>query len=221
MQRQLRHSKSTRERLIEAAGKLFSEKGFKETTVKDITDVAEANVAAVNYYFRDKESLYEDVMISILEGMRESFPVDKDMDDSQSAESRLQTLVRNLLYRFLDPERPAWQGVLLAHERMAPRPAVLSIINEEIAKTRHLLSVIVRDLLGERATGDHIELCGSSVMGQIMSQAQIHSPQAPPLLRKGTATRDEVEFLARHIANFSLAGILRVRQDIETEKAVG
>jgi AcrR family transcriptional regulator len=202
--------KSTRERLIEAAGELFAEKGFKETTVRDISERAGANLASVNYYFRDKEHLYEDLILHIVESMRQNFPVDKDFDKASSPQSRLHTLVRNLLYRFLDPERPAWQGILLAQERVAPRPAVLSIIHNEIKKTRSLLSSIVRELLKQAAKPEKVELCGDSVMGQIMDQAHTHSPQAPPMLRKRTATREEIERLARHITEFSLAGIRQV-----------
>src|SRR5262245_54165184 len=50
----------TEQRLLEAAGQVFAEKGFKAATVRDI--VAKAgikNIAAVNYYFGDKEKLYD------------------------------------------------------------------------------------------------------------------------------------------------------------------
>ncbi|MBI4831416.1 MAG: CerR family C-terminal domain-containing protein [Candidatus Lindowbacteria bacterium] len=212
--------KSTRKRLIEAAGELFAEKGFKETTVRDISERAGANLASVNYHFRDKEHLYEDVILHILERMRDDFPVDKDFDKAPSAESRLRTMVRNLLYRFLDPARPAWQGILLARERTAPRPVGLSIIHEEIAKTRTILSSIIQDLLGPAADVATIELCDASVMGQIMSQAMLHSPQAPPMLKKGVATTDEIERLARHITDFSLAGIRQMRKAAEKRRNV-
>lgn len=48
----------TRERLISVAKKLFSEKGFDGTTVKDIADAAHVNVSLVSYHFSGKEGLY-------------------------------------------------------------------------------------------------------------------------------------------------------------------
>ena len=47
----------TRERLLEAAGEVFAERGFREATVRGICKRANANNAAVNYHFGEKEEL--------------------------------------------------------------------------------------------------------------------------------------------------------------------
>ena len=52
----------TRNRLLNAAGEVFAEKGFKSATVRAICDRAGANIAAVNYHFGDKEHLYSEVL---------------------------------------------------------------------------------------------------------------------------------------------------------------
>ena len=48
----------TREKLIEAAGEIFAEKGLHGTSIRDITQRAGANIASVNYHFHDKFELY-------------------------------------------------------------------------------------------------------------------------------------------------------------------
>lgn len=53
---------ATRQRLLESAQQLFAERGFDRVSVRDITDQAGANVAAVNYHFRSREGLVEEVM---------------------------------------------------------------------------------------------------------------------------------------------------------------
>jgi AcrR family transcriptional regulator len=54
---------TTRDRIVEAAGEMFAEKGFDATTVRDICQRAEANIAAVNYYFGDKQRLYVEAVV--------------------------------------------------------------------------------------------------------------------------------------------------------------
>ncbi|MBT5382627.1 MAG: helix-turn-helix transcriptional regulator, partial [Phycisphaerae bacterium] len=53
---------STREGILNAAMSVFGEHGFRGGTVRDICDRAGANVAAVNYHFHDKASLYAEVL---------------------------------------------------------------------------------------------------------------------------------------------------------------
>ena len=49
----------TNEQLIlEAANKVFKEKGYDGTTMQDIADVANTTKSMVNYYFRSKEKLF-------------------------------------------------------------------------------------------------------------------------------------------------------------------
>ena len=47
-----------RERLLEAAEKLFAEQGYAATRVQEITDAAQVNKAMLYYYFEDKRALY-------------------------------------------------------------------------------------------------------------------------------------------------------------------
>lgn len=52
----------TRERLLDAAEALFGERGFEVVSLRDITGLAEVNVAAVNYHFGSKEKLIDAVI---------------------------------------------------------------------------------------------------------------------------------------------------------------
>jgi AcrR family transcriptional regulator len=53
---------ATKQRLIEAAEVLFADEGFDRVSVRDITNKAGANVAAVNYHFGSREGLVAVVM---------------------------------------------------------------------------------------------------------------------------------------------------------------
>ncbi len=47
----------TKGRIMDAAERLFAERGFAATSLRDITGAAEANLASVNYHFQSKEGL--------------------------------------------------------------------------------------------------------------------------------------------------------------------
>ena len=51
----------TRERLLDAAEKLFAETGIGATSLRAVTAEAEANLASVHYHFGSKESLLLEV----------------------------------------------------------------------------------------------------------------------------------------------------------------
>ncbi len=58
---------TTREHILKSAVELFSEKGFDQTTIRDICKHADANVAGVNYHFKGKNGLGEAVVDHLFE----------------------------------------------------------------------------------------------------------------------------------------------------------
>jgi len=53
---------STKNKILDAAEKLFADKGFNGTSLREITSLAEVNLAAVNYHFGSKKELIKAVM---------------------------------------------------------------------------------------------------------------------------------------------------------------
>ena len=51
------HNTGTVDRILDAAERLFAENGFHATSLRQITQHAEANLAAVNYHFGSKQAL--------------------------------------------------------------------------------------------------------------------------------------------------------------------
>lgn len=51
-----------RERILRAAMDLFARQGFEQTTTRQIADAAKSNIAAIKYYFGDKQGLIVAVM---------------------------------------------------------------------------------------------------------------------------------------------------------------
>src|SRR5580658_4493065 len=94
---------ATRARLIESAGHVFAEHGFQAATVRDICTRAGANIAAVNYHFRDKAGLYLAVLRhSMTAGA--SHPEPRDAAAlAETPEEALRLMIAAMLLRFHDP----------------------------------------------------------------------------------------------------------------------
>lgn len=58
----IEQEQTTEEKILEAASEVFTEKGFSGTRTRDIAEKAGINLALLNYYFRSKEKLFEQVM---------------------------------------------------------------------------------------------------------------------------------------------------------------
>lgn len=54
---------SAEERILAAAKKLFTQKGFAATRTRDIAEEAGINLALLNYYFRSKQKLYDIILL--------------------------------------------------------------------------------------------------------------------------------------------------------------
>ena len=52
---------STKDRILGAAEELFAEQGFAATSLRQVTGLADVNIAAVNYHFGSKENLVNEV----------------------------------------------------------------------------------------------------------------------------------------------------------------
>ena len=148
----------TEQRLLEAAGEIFAEFGYRAATVRQICEKAGANVAAVNYHFRDKEGLYLAVLRSVPDAQAEKYPAQSGLSRDATPEQQLRGYVQTLLQRVFDAGRPGWHAKLLARELAEPTRALDTLL-EDVARPLHQeLRGIVRRLLGSGATDEDREV---------------------------------------------------------------
>ena len=199
-------AEETRQRLLDAAGPLFAEQGLKATTVRVICDRAGVNLAAINYHFRDKDSLYLECVRHARRYLREQFPMDEAASADGSAEQRLRAYVRTFLLRFLDAAGPQWHGKLLTREMFEPTGALDEAIEDTIRPQSELLRSIVQELAGAKLSPREARLCAESITAQCLFYRDARS-----ILLKLTPGREiggeAVDCLTEHITRFSLGAI--------------
>jgi AcrR family transcriptional regulator len=197
----------TRQRLLNVAAELFAEKGFNHVTIRDICQAAGTNVAAVNYYFRDKLGLYKEVVQMAADAMNKAKTDVLDTIEPQPPEERLRNYIRLTMHHLLDPHQESWMEKLVARETMDPTPAIDLIIEKGIKPTVERNGRMVAELLGTTLNDPRVWQCFLSVQGQCLfykMSMPVSMRMAPPGFQY---TPEIVDALAEHVYQFSLAGI--------------
>ncbi len=194
---------ATRQRLLESAGEIFAEQGFRAATVRDICRRAAANGAAVNYHFRGKQGLYAAVFQYAHDCAMERHPVPSGV--AAKPEVRLHAFVLSFLQRILDQGRPAWHGKLMAREMVEPTGVLDIMVAKGVRPQFEFLSQVVRELVGDLPT-ECLRRLGASVVAQCLFYFHAR-PVITRLFPDLVFDEAEIAALADHITSFSLSGL--------------
>jgi AcrR family transcriptional regulator len=197
-------SDDTRQRLLEAAGEVFAEKGFKGATVRDIIQRAGVNLAAVNYHFRDKEGLYVEAVKTAFCGQSEEFPLPAWAPGTPPA-VKLADFIHTEAHHLIDsPARP-WYRPLMMQELANPSPVCRQLVIEKIGPRAAALDAILGELLPDVAHGRR-NLIALSIIGQCVFH-RLAQPVVKLVVGEEEYRTYDAERLGAHITAFSLAAL--------------
>ena len=197
-------SDQTRERLLDAARGMFAQHGFQGATVREICRRAGANVAAVNYHFGSKDGLLAEALnFAPLKAMQLA-----NAKAGGTPEMRLRLFIRDFMLMLLDETNGSLPCRIMARELADPTPALDRIVREAIAPLHEFLGKLVREIAGSRADEADLRHCVHSILGQCLYYRHSH-PVLQRLHPELRYSHREIETIAAHIADFSLAGIRR------------
>ena len=208
---QLLEDDPVRAKLIAAAGEVFAERGFQMATVREICGRAGANVAAINYYFRDKLGLYTEVLsASILDNQGEAMR--QALARAKTPEDALRKFIEGMLSRMHGEGRPAWNIRIMAHEMAQPTPALAHVIDEVIRPRYNQLRKIIGQILDLSPDHETTRLCAHSIIGQLIHY--IHGRPVIAVLWPDLqlAKPKDRQLVANHIADFTLRNLRALRK---------
>jgi TetR/AcrR family transcriptional regulator, regulator of cefoperazone and chloramphenicol sensitivity len=197
----------TRRQLLEAAGGVFAEAGFRDATVREICRRAGANIAAINYHFGDKENLYLEVLRYAHGKALAKFPPMLDLPDDAPPEKKLRAFVHSMLQRIFDKGPTSWHGKLMSREMIEPTKALDSLVEERMRPMVAQLWKIVAEILDCPVNDERVRLCSLSVI----SQCVFYNHCSPVVQRlfpnKLPQDAASIGQLGDHITKFSLAAM--------------
>jgi len=198
-----------RERLLDTAERLFSERSFEGTSIRRLASSAGCNIAAVNYYFGGKEKLYEEVFRRHLIPMTDTrvASIDKVMAESNGS-PQLEVLLKAFADAFIEP---------LADEARASR--FMKLMVREMIDSHLPSDLFVKDViiptLSAMQTGlvkacpgldeSKVPLIVHSVIGQLLEA--VHSERMLGQAGDADVPKFDLAKMINHIVKFSAAGI--------------
>ncbi len=199
----------TLDRLLDAAEPLFAARGYGGTSVRAITAAAGCNLAAVNYHFRGKASLYREVIRRRLRAMREQRIASIVRTMSEAGRSAdVELLLRSFTLAFLEPHLDESKGrvliQLMSREMIEPHVPPHTFEKEMIEPVQMALTRALRTIY-PRLEARVARRCIHSIIAQLAHVVQM---RRMPGFERGTCGADfKFPGVVDHIVRFSAAGL--------------
>jgi AcrR family transcriptional regulator len=198
-------TEDTQQRLLDAAGQIFAEKGFASATVREICRRADANIAAVNYYFGDKERLYIEAVQRAAQGRFEQVPI-PHWEPGTPVVTKLRDFIRTFVSRVVADQAPRWHLQLIMRELFQPTAACVEFVRNFARPQFELLLGILAEILPPETPAVKRHLLVFSIVGQCLHY-RLARPVITLLVGEEEFRTYDADLLAEHIAAFSLAAL--------------
>lgn len=125
-----RDSKATRRAIIEAAGRLFAQRGFSGVTARQVASEAGVALSAIPYHFGSMDGLYREALVIACQVSPEAIPL-AARAIAEAPDVGLRTAVR---WAIVDASAAgtSWPTRLLFREDLDPSPAFKEVLRTKI-----------------------------------------------------------------------------------------
>jgi AcrR family transcriptional regulator len=210
---------STRQRLLEAAGQLFAEKGFDRTTSKEVTELAGTNIAAVNYHFGGFDGLYVAVLDEASSMIMSSAEMMAALAAIRTPKAKLRAFLTPFVHVLLGPASSTWRLRVIVREMNSPTLAPGSKQEKERLQKTLLLKGIVSEIMN--LPEDHPAVARGCV--SVLSPCFLLLVSDRSMLKRNYPQfglqLEDAAGLVDHLVLFSLAGLKATAREVQREKA--
>jgi TetR/AcrR family transcriptional regulator, regulator of cefoperazone and chloramphenicol sensitivity len=192
-----------KQRLLEAAEEIFAEKGFTATTIRELAERANVNIAAINYHFGDKERLYIEAVKYAHECSGKHQP-QAELPPGTPPVEKLKQFIREITTNMTAPARHS-SLQLLMRELNHPTAAAREVVREYIQPVAFTLRGIIQEL-APQLPESHRLMIGFSIIGQVLFYRQ-NRPVSELIFGKDHVDQLSTEQIADHVTQFTLAAL--------------
>ena len=197
----------TEGRLLDAAEELYAQKGLEGTSIRDITAKAERNLASVNYFFGNKQELYEELFRRRLREMRDTRLAGIKAAMAGRSKPTLEKLIRAYAVAFLEPFKDLQRSrrfmQLFARELVEQRLPKNMFLEEMATPVMTAFGEAIITLCPDIDKSD-VQKSIHSIVGQLVHVMHIKTMfEGAP----GAIATNDIDETIDHIVKFSAAGI--------------
>ncbi len=128
--------------IIETSERLFAQKGFDATSVRDIAEEAGINVAMISYYFGSKEKLMEAVFEAKI-GKVQMRVEALLKDESLLPFEKMYTLIDEHIERVMHSQH--FYRIMISEQLTNKNPAILQTVKQLKVRNAELISEIIKE----------------------------------------------------------------------------
>jgi TetR/AcrR family transcriptional regulator, regulator of cefoperazone and chloramphenicol sensitivity len=203
---QMAQSETARRRIVEAAGMVFAAKGFQASTVREICQLAEVNIAAISYYFEDKASLYREILRVAAEQEIQAYPL-PDWTPETPPDVQLHDLILVVMRRLGGVGQGMWQSRLIIRELLQPTEFCRELSQNHFSPHFELMLNILSKILPSD-TPPHIRIqTAQNIFGQCIAFRVTSEASRFVVGEELMKAHYSPEDLAKHITRFTLAAL--------------
>ncbi len=162
----------TRERLLNEAEIQFAQRGYRDVSIRDITNAVHCNLAAVNYHFGNKKNLYLEVFrtrwMPRARRLQESFKQSYAALAPSSLSAVVQALAQAFLEGPLTDEERVRHFQLMTREMTQPTEAFQVVADQVIRPFFEELADKLRPFLPEDLGDEGLILNVLSIFAQVL-----------------------------------------------------
>lgn len=206
---------STKEKLLTAAVDVFARKGYRDATVAEICELAEANIASINYHFGSKDKLFRQVLRRAFAWAEAKYPIRGDLPKDAQPEERLKVFINAVIKRCFETGPAGQFDRIMSHEgtrESAPHEVIFAEINQLQGE---LLESILRSILNTRSQNiihqarmNIVAICIFPNVASRLRKILFPKKMTPSLLQ---------QYVDRQVS-FALAGLAAMAKERKTKK---
>jgi AcrR family transcriptional regulator len=211
--------KKTKDILLDTACRLFAAQGYSQTTMRDITEAAKTNVAAINYHFGDKENLY-------FEAYKYAFQIEDDiLKDATRQSSKPRELLENTisirLTGLAEENENSWLMQMFHHEIFNPSAQHGKIVKEVMFKQKANITGVIQEFFEMDLSESQLDVIFSCFLSPMLHQQghrdriKKHQEMFPEEIEKHYIS-DEARI--NIIKTYIMSGLEGLKKEFKNEK---